>query len=342
MRLTLISSCLMLACLSSAHADPAGFQGPADLRNQRPYQLLFLGFSPQSATVLPSGQTRTSAQFDIANDVLIPSPGEGAAVREDTETQRMALSYARGMGSGVEVSAMIPVVARNGGVLDKMAETYHRWVGFDRPIRDVYIGRRDVPSYQSIVSFDRPGGDSASFGSAFGLGDAQLTLKRALWRGPRTGVAARLGIKLPTGDKNRLLGSGGVDYGVDLDFDQMLSSRFALYANLSVVKIGRAGVLSNETRSSIYHTSVALEYAANANASWLVQTEEGDAAVRTGNRFADGTQSTISIAYRRRAGNGTSWTYAFTENGDLFNYSAPAVAGIGPDITFSVGWEKSN
>ncbi|BDI29068.1 hypothetical protein CCAX7_11190 [Capsulimonas corticalis] len=329
----------MLACLASAHADTS-FQGPADLRNQRPYQLLFLGFSPQSASVLPDGRTRVSAQFDIANDVLAPSPKEGAAVREDTETQRLALSYARGVGGGFEASAIIPVVARNGGVLDKLAETYHRLVGFDHPTRDVYFGRRDLPSYQSVVSFDRPGGDSATFGAAFGLGDTQLTLKHALLRGLRTGVAARLGITLPTGDKNHLLGSGGVDYGADLDVDQMLSSRLAVYANLSAVQIGRDSALGNAARSSIYHTSAALEYVSSSSSSWILQTEEGSAAVRTGNAFADGTQSTIAVAYRRRSSHGVAWTYACTENGDLFNYGAPSLAQIGPDITFSVGWEK--
>ena len=340
MRRPLILSCLTLACLTPAHADETKFQGPADLRNQRPYQLLFLGFSPQSASVLPAGQTRAAAQFDIANDVLIPSPGEGAAVREDTETQRLALSYARGVGGGFEASAMLPVVARNGGILDKLAETYHRLAGFDRPVRDVYIGRNSLPSYQSVVSFDQPGGASATFGVAFGLGDAQFTLKHALWRGPRAGVAARLGVKLPTGDRSRLLGSGGADYGLDIDADRTLSSRLALYANISAVKIQRDGALGDATRSSITHTALALEYATSPRSSWLIQTEEGDAAVRTGNAFADRTQSTLAVAYRRRSGDGTAWTYAFTENGDIFNYGAPAVAQIGPDITFSVGCEK--
>jgi hypothetical protein len=319
---------------------PKQFQGPADLRNQRPYQLLFFAFSPESAVSLPKDDTHLSAQLDIGNDLLIPFPSKGATVVEDTETQRLAVKERRGLANGWEYSISVPVIARNGGFLDKIVETYHQLIGLTHPTQDVITGRHDIPLYQSkLLVVNNDGRTLVDAGSAFGIGDLSGTVKRTLYKSRWDSYALRGGVKLPTGNAGSLIGSGGADIGIDLDADVALTHRICLFTNLSHVWLQKDTQLGNLTAPDIYRYVFSVEYYANSRSSWLIQDDIGQAAIRTGNTFADNLQTTLSFVYKRKIGKHSAWTYAFTENGDIFQYRAAQLANIGPDVTVSAGWE---
>jgi hypothetical protein len=324
----------------AADAPRSPFRGPADLRSQRPYQLLFLAFPPESARVMPAGASRQALQLDLASDQLIPKAESGVAVEEDTETQRLSWSTRRGLGRGFEAGLSIPILARNGGVLDKIILFDHQALGFASSTQDIAPGRSNVPSFRSVLTVQRPDGTLAvDAHPAFGVGDTSLFVKRALMSDGRRAVSLRAGVKLPTGDARRLLGSGGFDTGLDLDVDIALSGRVGLFVNFGEVWMGRAPHLAGLAERRMGRNVIAFEYVADRRSSWVLQRDSSQTAVRTGNAFADGTQSTLSLVYKRDAGRVDTWTYAVTENGDFINFGAPWVANIAPDLTVSVGWE---
>jgi hypothetical protein len=316
------------------------FRGPADLRNQRPYQLLFLAFSPETATSLAKGREAVGYQLDIANDLLIPARRGGPTVREDTETQRLAFKLARGMGGGNEFTVSAPIIARNGGGLDLLIQNYHHLVGWDKPSEDVTIGRNHVPMYQSEVILKRADGSTiVNAGPTCGVGDVTATIKHQLIASPWRSASVRAGVKLPTGSSGTLIGSGGTDSGIDLDANLILAHRLAFYTNQSYVWMGPDSHLANTSRRHLNRSMYALEYYTDKHTSWILQNESSEAAVHTGNAFADGTQSTLSLIIKHANNELTTWTYAFTENGDLVSYNAPGVANIAPDVTISIGLE---
>ena len=315
--------------------------GPADLRNQRPFQLLFLAFSPEQAKVLEAGRSAGSIQFDIANDLLIPTKSNGVTVHEDAETQRLAFKERRGFGHGLEGSVMIPIEARDGGMLDKLIANYHVLIGDTHTTPDDSVGRRHVASYHSEVFFTQPGGTHVvDLHPAAGLGDTQVTLKKALWSNGGTAGAIRVGVKLPTGQSSTLLGSGGVDSGVDFDAQASFSSRLAAFVNVSYVWMSKAHGLDAYSAKHMKHGDLAFEYYTSSHSSWVLQNELGDAGIRTGNDFADSTQGTISLAYKFAPSENKLLTYAFTENGGLVADKDKWVANVGPDPTISIGWTQ--
>lgn len=329
------------ACCSAQDAFPTNMMGPADLRNQRPYQLIFLAFSPEAATVLDNGQSKTSLQFDLADDLLIPKVTNGVTVHEQTETQRLALSDRRGLGNGLEASIDIPVIARDGGIMDKLIANYHDLIGDTHTTPDDAIGRDHVTPYHSDVYFTRPNGaDVVDLQSTAGLGDTQLTLKKSLWASGSTAAAIRAGLKLPTGSASKVLGSGAVDGGLDLDLQASLSSRWALFGNGSYVWMGKDDTFDGYAQRHMAHGAFAIEYYASTHTSWVLQNDLGQAGVKTGNNFADGAQGTVSLAYKFATPSNTLWTYAFSENGGVVADRASWVANVGPDPTFSVGWAR--
>jgi hypothetical protein len=343
-RTALAASLLVFLLFPSivCHADsasPAPFQGPADLRNQRPYQLLFLAFSPEEAAPLAAGKERVSVQLDIANNLLINSDG-GVRVNEDTETQRVNVKRRWGLGRGYEASVSMPMMWRDGGFTDKLIANYHVLIGVTGPDFDIAPGRRYVRPYHSDIHLAGADGRTlVDAGPALGLGDFQATLKRGIAQGRWYALAGRVGVKLPTGSADDLIGSGGTDGGADLDASLALSHRVCLFTNVSYVWMQRDSHLRGLAQTHARRSMVAFEYYTNARTSWILQNEISDAAVRTGNPFVDGNQATLALVAKYKPDPLTTWTFGFTENGGLVSYQAGWAANIAPDPTFTFGWE---
>lgn len=333
---------LVFGLIAAVHAEEpplTAFRGPADVTNERPYHLLFLAFSPEDANTLPPGRSLVGVQLDIANDLLLPDPKLGAVVQEDTETQKLTLKYRRGVGKNTDVTVRVPVIARNGGVLDNLVKLYHTGVGLINSSPDVFVGRPHVPSYRSILRFYRPDGTAVvDAHPAAGLGDVSFIVKRTFVSGPRNGVALRLGLKVPTGNAGELLGSGGVDGGLDVDFATRLRGRRLVFVNLGYVVMQKDRQIATAATHQ-YQYAVGMEWLVRTRSSIVLQTEGSSVVVRTGNTHADAPPAILALAYKHQANANTTYTFSFIENGDIFGYKLPFVADIGPDVTFTAGVE---
>lgn len=318
------------------------FRGPADVRNERPYQLLFLTFTPQEATTLPTGESRLAVGLHVANDLLTPRPNAAGRVIEDTETQRLSLSYSQAVGEQTEVGVETFLLARDGGVLDALLQYYHELTGLTHASPDTPDGRHDLSFYHSIVFLQGADGEvQVDAHPTAGLGDLSLFVKRGLVARTNLAVAVRAGLKLPTGNAGTLLGSGGVDGGLDLDVSRVLSGRRALYLSVGSLWMGRDRRVTDAATYEAQY-SLGLEWLVRSHDSLVLQTDGGTRVVTTRNHHADAPPSGLTLAWKRQSGPHTVCTFAFTENGDIFEYRLPQIAGIGPDVTFTAGvaWTK--
>ena len=324
---------------TSAHAqDPTpAWRGPLPVENLRPYQSIFLHLSPESPTTLARGQRRYGLQLDMANNLLIPNTGaNGARVEEDFEVQRLRFSYHRGLKGGLEAGVTLPLVARNSGVLDGPIELYHRLLGLGGDGRDNPQGRDDISRGRSVLFFRDAQGNGLDAGSAFGIGDVSLSLKKPLTQG-RFATAARIALKLPTASSHKVLGSGGVDFGGGINARYVVTRRLALYGTAGALAFGNADVVPNARRSGLQGT-LGLEYRGRRG-SFVAQTDAATRNVRTGNSFADRTPIVVSVGYKRPVGKNRLFWVSFSENGDYHNFHAPFFGNIGPDFTLSTGFE---
>ncbi len=315
-------------------------RAPLSIRDMRPYNLLFLQFMPETGDTLPLGAKTFALQLDVANNLLIPSPAYGATVVEDNEYQRLSVTWRWGIGRNTELGLFVPILWRNGGFLDPILRAYHRLFGLQGNGPDDPAGRDAYPMYRSILLIqDANGKTLVDQGNAFGLGETSLTLKHGLIRAtPRSALALRFGLKLPTGNPTLLLGSGNVDAGLSLDLRYSVGRDINLYANLGGVLMGHASHVPNP-QGGMFQAMYGIEYHPNHRDSFILQVDGNSLAIRTGNAFADRVQSTATFGYRRGLDPHTLLFASFSENGDIHNYALPFFSSIGPDFTISLGCE---
>lgn len=324
-----------LLFLPAAAQAQSAWNGPLPAENARPLQQIFLHLPPQNPDVLDENQSALGVQLDIANNLLVPNPDAGGAVTEDFETQRLLASYRRGLGRGLEARIDTQLIARNGGFQDAPIDGYHRLFGIKANGPDQPQGRFNIPRNRSILAFQNANGTGIDKGSAFGLGDTTLSLTRQI-SGGKFASAAQLGVKLPTGSGNKVLGSGGFDGGVSLDARFQFARNWALFGNAGAYAYGGADV--PDAKNNGTSGGLGFERRVGKGQSILAQIDADSRVVTTGNAFADRTPVIASVGYKRQWQTGALWAF-FSENGDYHNYHAPFFGNIAPDLTLRFGYE---
>ena len=84
-------------------------------------------------------------------------------------------------------------------------------------------------------------------------------------------------------------------------------------------------------------TLLGLEYRANNRDSFIIQIDGNNQTVRTGNRFADGSEVTASFGMKRVLDRHLVGFASFSEAGHIHNFTLPAFSNIGPAFTVSLG-----
>ncbi|RYX85928.1 DUF3187 family protein [bacterium] len=335
--LRFVGPAIFLLCVNVAvaHAQTV-WNGPLPVQNERPFQSAFLHFEPRSPEVLNRGQSRYGVAFHVANNLLIPTESNGSVVEEDFETGRIQLNYSRGIGKGWEVGARTNLIVRDNGLLDGPIEFYHRLLGLAGNGEDNPAGRDNIPRNRDILFFQDANGNGVDLASASGLGDTTLEVRRELSSGGFAS-ALRFGVKIPTGNGSRILGSGSFDAGVGIDVRRELSSRLGLFGSANAFIYGDSKIPN--AQSSGFGGGLGLEYRAGHRDSILAQIDAQSRTITTGNSFADRTPVLASVGYKHRFSDNKTLFASFSENGDFTNYNAPFLGNIGPDFTLSVGFE---
>jgi Protein of unknown function (DUF3187) len=236
----------LLAASGAARAGetPQRHDDPFPVRNQLPLTLPFLAQRPRAAFLLGLGETRwdfslvyesTHAASDTMVDVyraddfatyggLVTEPvlGSAAAISPvghayyvDGETLRASVEGRFGVGGRAEVGFELPLLMHTTGFLDGPIDSYHDWFHFPDGGRSAFAQNQYVVGYTDGVRMvfleDSPGGVR--------IGDLVLTGRFALLRAGsgRHALAGSLSVKLPTGNPERLDGSGHADYGAGIE-----------------------------------------------------------------------------------------------------------------------------
>lgn len=319
----------------AAPPSPLRTKGPLPTRNFEPLHAAHLLPMPVGGFVLGRGETRHEASLDIVNNLLTLPPG----YLTDFEDQRLTLSYSRGLGGGQEVGIRVPLIARNGGVLDGFVNTWHQWFGFEGG------GREDLPEKRVQFAVRDPDGNAfvSQGGAATGLGDVVLEYRRSLTgeaerraeglpvNARRFAASARALVKLPTGRSDILFGSGAADFGLGLALTARPARRVALHGNLSVVANGGPDLPGYDARSTSTHSMLAVEWLMDTRTSFVAQTDDSPPPYRTGETYADRPRRGFTFGFWRQISRRELLYLSLSEN------DFGSLAKQAPDVTLSAG-----
>lgn len=201
---------LLVGLMGSASADDSS-AGIFGLRNQNPFLQIYGLPTFQSADLAETGHPTWGLSLDLANHADFGET-DIENFNIDGETYFLTLSLRRRVTDWLELGFDVPFVSHQDGFMDDMIEGWHDTFGMSNT-------KRRGPSNEMSFLYQRNGEDIYRLeSSASGLGDIQLTAAIPLreegdgpWR-----ISVRSSLKLPTGDANKLLGSGGTDLAVGL------------------------------------------------------------------------------------------------------------------------------
>ena len=258
----LILLLVALACgPGSAHGE-APLVDAFPLRSHNPFLQVY-GL-PAFATheLAAPGGVNFNVSFDLAND-MDAADRDGEVLIIDAELRTLNLSIRRRIGERLEIGLDLPYVSYSGGFLDRVIYDFHDLVGLSNSSRNgpndqfrLYMEKDGVTLFDTVET-------------SSGIGDLQVSAALQLGR-----AALRASIKAPTGDPDRLTGSGAADFAVAVHagglstlFDRTLSySGF-----VGILALGDGDVLPTLQKNIVPYGGVALRWQATERFSLATQ-----------------------------------------------------------------------
>jgi hypothetical protein len=252
-----VTAAILVGTCVVAHAqEPYRFVGPAPARNFQPIQFIFLHLPFERAATLGRGEIGVQLSSAEANEIATTQGRYESTLK--FETNRTVLSGRYGLAPGWEVGLDLPFISRFGGFLDPVIDEIEYVFGVGNVERDLFPNN-------SFGAFDvKKNGVRVFHGDeeTLELGDLWVSAKREFHLDPTWPVLAlRAAVKAPTGDADKVTGSGKVDFGAGLAADHRAFARLMLYLNLSLVYPDGPITPLRLTLNPIFSQSFAAEYA---------------------------------------------------------------------------------
>ena len=152
----------------------------------------------------------------------------------------------------MEWGIRIPYVSHGEGSLDSFIEGWHDAFSLPQSGRDV------VPRDQLTYRYTRDGNTLLNLTSfTEGLGDVRINGAWQWYRAKtpdQTNIALRGSLSLPTGDSNKLLGSGGIDTSLWVSADRAapwFTFPGSIWGGAGMLLLGEGDVLANQQRDTV-------------------------------------------------------------------------------------------
>ena len=247
---------------------------PFYTQNQSPLSRIFGLPAMGEALVLAPGGKDLRFSLDLANNYA-KDAAANESILLDGETTRFGLAFRYGLLKNFEAGIEIPYFISNGGFLDGFIINYHDTFGFPQG------GRDQAPRDRLLYQYRKNNTDLLKVDqSGSGLGDISVNAAWQLYKSgdqaPRA-VALRGSVKLPTGDSDRLLGSGSFDGALWLTAsdDYLLPlGHLTLFGAAGIMGMTEGKVIKNQQNNCAGFGSLGIGW---SPLSWLALKIQTDA-----------------------------------------------------------------
>ncbi len=270
---TFCSLVALLVFLLLPASSPGIEIAPFATRNQNPLVQIYGIPTAEPGRLLDRGRFSARLTLDIANSYA-SDKAKSEEVLLDGETYHSNLGLRYGVGDRLQIGLDIPFISHSGGFLDGFIEGWHDTFHLPQG------GREQAPRERLAYSYRRDGQPLVDLtDSTAGFGDLRLSgawqLLRASAARPGA-VALHLSLKLPTGDSDKLLGSGSSDLALSLSGQRdvpIRMGRIAAFASFGTLLMTDGDVLPEQRRNLAGFGSVGLGWAPHERLALQLQID---------------------------------------------------------------------
>lgn len=313
-------SFLLSLCYSIVFAEPAT---PLSTHNQNPLIQIHSLPAPTPARLQAAQKWQIGSSIHISNTLNIES-SESEHLYIDGEIYRLNMHFEYGLNNNWAFRVQLPWVSHSSGLLDQTIDEFHETLNFKQGLRPAVPRdqfRYEYRSGQNTFLLDH---------RVSGPGDLQLMLARQLSQNKKGDVSLWVDLKLPTGDSEKLTGSGATDLAAWLAASHKLSDRWQTYGSAGFIAFGNADILRSIQEDSALFGHWGIQWRGWRNLTLKGQLDWHTAFYDNSDiRFlSDIAQLTI----------GMEWHIS---NQQLLQFSVTedAKRDASPDVTFSVTWK---
>jgi hypothetical protein len=313
-------SALLFALGTGLLAHPS-LAEPFATRNQSPLVVPFGLPAALPARLPPDGPGRLSLVSDWGNMVAIEGPEDNLVI--DAETVELRLGYERSIGRRFAVRVSLPWRSISGGSLDGLAESWHDLLGLPDGKRGSLPRDRIQIRYAAdgdvLLDIDR---------ASSGVGDITLAGGYQVYDSGQTAIATWLGIKLPSGDAERLTGSGATDVALSITGQSALSTRWQVFGQLDAVHLGRGDLLPALQEEFAWSALAGVAWNAWRGIDLIAQVHSNSAVFGADATGLSGSATVLTFGGRYRTQRGWVFDVGFSEDLDV---------GASPDFVIHLG-----
>ena len=230
-----ITYLLFLLHASQTLAEPAT---PLLAHDQNPLVQIHGLPSPTTARLPAPGHWRSDWSLNLTNTLNIETTSN-EYLYIDGESYRFNLFAEYGINRDWGLRFELPLISHTSGALDQAIDEFHEAFNFNQGFRP------KVPRDQFLFLYRRNNTEQFRLQSPrSGPGDLQIMLARSLIASANTDLSVWMDLKLPTGDSNKLTGSGASDFATWLATRHNINSEWQLYGTSGLLIFGEADILN--------------------------------------------------------------------------------------------------